>query len=202
MEGFAIREARRHPDHAEAVQGVHREAPAALRRARWSEVACAGAYLPAAGHPPSTSTRTSCAKPKNVGYTDAWSAEVDFNDAFTPMAAMAAWTKTTRLGSAIGSIYTRTPTLLARDRGRSRDIAPGRIVFGIGTSSPAIVERWNGVKLEEPLKRMRETVAFMKHGADRREDGDDRRPVRRSTASGSAARRDAADLRRRPPREA
>jgi probable F420-dependent oxidoreductase len=99
---------------------------------------------------------------EEIGYTDAWSAEVDFNDAFTPMAAFAAWTKTSRLGSAIGSIYNRTPTLLAQTAASLEDIAPGRIVFGIGTSSPAIVERWNGVKLEEPLKRMRQTIEFMR----------------------------------------
>ena len=99
---------------------------------------------------------------EGLGYTDAWTAEVDFNDAFTPMAAFAAWTKTSRLGSAIGSIYTRTPTLLAQTAASLEDIAPGRIVFGIGTSSPAIVERWNGVKLEKPLKRMRDTITFMR----------------------------------------
>jgi probable F420-dependent oxidoreductase len=99
---------------------------------------------------------------EDIGYTDIWTAEVDFNDAFTPMAAFAAWTKNSRLGSAIGSIYNRTPTLLAQTAASLEDIAPGRIVFGIGTSSPAIVERWNGVKLEEPLKRMRDTITFMR----------------------------------------
>jgi probable F420-dependent oxidoreductase len=99
---------------------------------------------------------------EDLGYTDAWTAEVDFNDAFTPMAAFSAWTKTMRMGSAIGSIYTRTPTLLAQTAASLEDIAPGRMVFGIGTSSPAIVERWNGVKLEEPLKRMRDTITFMR----------------------------------------
>jgi probable F420-dependent oxidoreductase len=99
---------------------------------------------------------------EDLGYTDAWSAEVDFNDAFTPMAAFAAWTARTRIGSAIGSIYTRTPTLLAQTAASLQDIAPGRIVFGIGTSSPAIVERWNGVKLEQPLRRMRETIDFVR----------------------------------------
>ncbi len=99
---------------------------------------------------------------EDLGYTDAWTAEVDFNDAFTPMAAFAAWTKNTRMGSAIGSIYTRTPTLLAQTAASLEDIAPGRMVFGIGTSSPAIVERWNGVKLEQPLKRMRDTITFMR----------------------------------------
>ena len=99
---------------------------------------------------------------EDLGYTDAWTAEVDFNDAFTPMAAFSAWTKNTRMGSAIGGIYNRTPTLLAQTAASLEDIAPGRMVFGIGTSSPAIVERWNGVKLEEPLKRMRDTITFMR----------------------------------------
>jgi probable F420-dependent oxidoreductase len=99
---------------------------------------------------------------EDIGYTDAWTAEVDFNDAFTPMAAFSAWTKNTRMGSAIGSIYNRTPTLLAQTAASLEDIAPGRMVFGIGTSSPAIVERWNGVKLEKPLKRMRDTITFMR----------------------------------------
>jgi probable F420-dependent oxidoreductase len=99
---------------------------------------------------------------EDLGYTDAWTAEVDFNDAFTPMAAFAAWTKHTRMGSAIGGIYNRTPTLLAQTAASLEDIAPGRMVFGIGTSSPAIVERWNGVKLEQPLKRMRDTITFMR----------------------------------------
>jgi probable F420-dependent oxidoreductase len=99
---------------------------------------------------------------EDLGYTDAWSAEVDANDALTPLAAFAAWTKTTRLGCAIAGIYNRTPTLLAQSAAAVEELAPGRMVLGIGTSSPAIVERWNGVKLEEPMKRTRDTIAFLK----------------------------------------
>ena len=94
------------------------------------------------------------------GYTDVWSAEVDANDAFTPLAAVATWTQQ-RLGTAIANIYTRTPTLLAQTASAMEDLAPGRFVLGLGTSSPAIVERWNGVPLERPLERMRETIAFL-----------------------------------------
>src|SRR3989304_1784771 len=60
-----------------------------------------------------------------LGYPDAWTAEVNANDAFTPMAAMACWTKNTRLGSAIGNIYTRTPTLLAQTAAGLAHLAPG-----------------------------------------------------------------------------
>src|SRR3990172_3258707 len=99
---------------------------------------------------------------ERLGYTDAWTDEVNANDAFTPMAAMACWTKTTRMASAIGGIYPRTPTLLAQTAAALADLAPGRIVMGLGTSSPAIVEVWNGVKLEKPLTRMRQTVEFLR----------------------------------------
>lgn len=99
---------------------------------------------------------------EEIGYTDAWSAEVDANDALTPLAAFAAWTKTTRLGCAIAGIYNRTPTLLAQSAAAIEELAPGRLALGIGTSSPAIVERWNGVKLEQPMRRTRDTIAFLK----------------------------------------
>ena len=38
----------------------------------------------------------------------------------------------------------------------------GRFVLGIGSSSPAIVERWNGVPFHEPFKRTRDTLRFLK----------------------------------------
>ena len=99
---------------------------------------------------------------EEIGYTDAWTAEVDANDALTPLAAFGAWTKTTRLGCAIAGIYNRTPTLLAQSAAAIEELSPGRFCLGIGTSSPAIVERWNGVKLEQPLKRTRDTIAFLR----------------------------------------
>ncbi len=99
---------------------------------------------------------------EELGYTDAWSAEVESNDAFTPLAAFAAWAPNTRLGCAIASVYTRTPTLLAQTAAAIEELAPGRFCLGIGTSSPAIVERWNGVPLEQPYRRMKETIAFLK----------------------------------------
>ena len=99
---------------------------------------------------------------EELGYTDAWSAEVEANDAFTPLAAFAAWTKETRLGCAIASVYNRTPTLLAQTAAAIEELAPGRFCLGIGTSSPAIVERWNGVPLTQPMTRMRDTIAFLR----------------------------------------
>src|SRR5438874_7172140 len=99
---------------------------------------------------------------ESLGYTDAWTAEVNANDAFTPLAAFAAWSPNQRLGCAIANIYTRTPTLLAQTAAAIGELAGGRFCLGIGASSPAIVENWNGVKLERPLTRMRDTITFLK----------------------------------------
>jgi probable F420-dependent oxidoreductase len=42
------------------------------------------------------------------------------------------------------------------------DAAPGRVAFGIGTSSNVIVERWNGIPFEKPYQRTRDMVRFLR----------------------------------------
>jgi probable F420-dependent oxidoreductase len=98
---------------------------------------------------------------ESIGYTDAWTAEVDGPDAFTPAALAAAWTEQIRIGTAIASVFTRTATVLAQTAWAVADAAQGRFCLGIGASSPAIVQNWNGVAFERPLTRVRETVEFL-----------------------------------------
>lgn len=99
---------------------------------------------------------------EDLGYTDAWSAEADGTDAFTPLALAAAWTSSLRLGTAIVPAFTRGPALLAQSAAALAEAAPGRFVIGIGTSSDVIVERWNGIPFQEPYKRTRDMVRFLK----------------------------------------
>ncbi len=98
----------------------------------------------------------------DLGYTDAWSSEADGTDAFTPLALAAAWAPELRLGCAIVPAYTRGPALMAQSVASLAEAAPGRFAFGIGTSSDVIVERWNGIPFEEPYKRTRDMVRFLK----------------------------------------
>ncbi len=58
--------------------------------------------------------------------------------------------------------YTRGPALLAQQAATLADLAPGRFVLGIGTSSDTIVQRWNGIPFEEPYKRVRDTLRFLR----------------------------------------
>src|SRR5579884_3554135 len=97
-----------------------------------------------------------------LGYTDVWSSEADGTDAFTPLALAAAWSQNLRLGTAIVPTFTRGPAIMAQSAAALAEAAPGRFVLGVGTSSDVIVERWNGIAFDEPYKRTRDMVRFLR----------------------------------------
>ncbi|MDX8036415.1 LLM class F420-dependent oxidoreductase [Lentzea sp. BCCO 10_0856] len=97
-----------------------------------------------------------------LGYTDVWSAETTGTDAFTPLALAAQWSSDLRFGPAIAPVYTRGPATLAMTAATMAEVTGGRFVLGIGSSSPVIVQRWNAIPFEEPFKRTRDTLRFLK----------------------------------------
>jgi probable F420-dependent oxidoreductase len=97
-----------------------------------------------------------------LGYTDFWSSEASGADGFTPIALAAAWTPSVRLGTAIVPSFTRGPATLAMCVATMAEAAPGRFVFGLGSSSDVIVERWNGITFAEPYKRNRDMLRFLR----------------------------------------
>ncbi|MQA10067.1 MAG: LLM class F420-dependent oxidoreductase [Pseudonocardiaceae bacterium] len=97
-----------------------------------------------------------------LGYTDAWSSETAGTDGFSPLVLASEWAPELRLGTAIAPVYTRGPGLLAMSGATLAECAPGRTVLGIGSSSPAIVERWNGGSFDEPFGRTRDTLRFLR----------------------------------------
>jgi probable F420-dependent oxidoreductase len=96
------------------------------------------------------------------GYDDLWSAETNGADGFTPLALAAAWTERTRLITGVVNPYTRGPSVLAQSAAALADASSGRFVLGIGSSSPAIVERWNEVPFVKPLSKVRESVQTLR----------------------------------------
>jgi probable F420-dependent oxidoreductase len=96
------------------------------------------------------------------GYTDAWSSEVSGFDAFTPLALAAAWESTLQLGTAIVPAFTRGPALIAQSAAALAAVAPGRFTLGLGSSSPAIVGLWNGIPFEEPYRKTRDVLRFVR----------------------------------------
>ena len=99
---------------------------------------------------------------EDLGYTDVWSSEANGADAFTPLALASVWAPSLRLGTAIVPAFTRGPACMAQSVASLADAAPGRLAFGIGTSSNVIVEGWNGIPFEAPYEKTRDMVRFLR----------------------------------------
>jgi len=97
-----------------------------------------------------------------LGYTDAWSAELNGIDAFTPLALTSQWASELRLRTAIASVYTRGPAMLAMHAAAIANLAPGRFVLGIGTSTPVVVQQWNDIEFAKPYQRSRDMLRFLR----------------------------------------
>src|SRR5262245_5567181 len=96
------------------------------------------------------------------GYRTAWMGEAAGTDAVTTMTLLAAHTE--RLGIATGvlPIQTRTPVVLGMTAATLGHAAPGRFSLGLGVSSRAIVEQWNGLTFVPGLAQMREAVQVIR----------------------------------------
>lgn len=96
------------------------------------------------------------------GYTDLWTGESDGHDGFGPLAVAAGWGTPLRLGTAVVSAFLHPPALLAMQVATLADAAEGGVVLGLGASSAAIVERWNGVPFAAPVARVRDTALHVR----------------------------------------
>jgi probable F420-dependent oxidoreductase len=102
----------------------------------------------------------------DLGYTDAWSAEVDGADGFTPLTLAAAVEPRLNLGVAVTPVFTRGPGLLAMSVAALAEVAEGRFTMGLGASSQPVVERWNGIAYEKPYQKTRDVLRFVKRALD------------------------------------
>jgi probable F420-dependent oxidoreductase len=97
-----------------------------------------------------------------AGYTDFWTGEASGADAFTPLALAASWVTDAMLGTAIVPAFTRGPAVTAMSAAALAEAAPGRFVLGVGASSPAVVQQWNGIPFESPFQRVKDLVRFLR----------------------------------------
>ena len=95
-----------------------------------------------------------------------WSAEVDGADGFTPLTLAAVWEPRLNLGVAVTPVFTRGPGLLAMSIASLAEVAGGRFTMGLGSSSAPVVERWNGIKYDQPYARTRDVLRFVKKALD------------------------------------
>ena len=92
------------------------------------------------------------------GFEAVWQAESRLvREATVPMAAYAAVTSRIKVGSGIVPIWTRNVGLLAATFSTLDDLAPGRVMLGLGAWWEPLATKV-GVDRRKPLRAMRETV--------------------------------------------
>jgi len=92
------------------------------------------------------------------GFHAVWQAESRLvREATVPMAAFAAVTERITVGSGVVTNWTRNPALLAATFSTLDDLAPGRIILGIGAWWDPLAAAV-GIERRKPLTAMRETV--------------------------------------------
>ena len=96
------------------------------------------------------------------GYPDVWFSDSGAPDSLTMAAAVAAHIKAMRVGCAVTPVYTRSPSVLAATANVLGQVYPGRFVMGLGSSSETIMTRFNGIALEKPLTRVKETAIIVR----------------------------------------
>lgn len=99
---------------------------------------------------------------ERAGFDAVWQAESRLvRDAIVPMAAFAATTSTIRLGSGVASIWTRNPAVLASTFATLDDLAPGRVICGLGAWWDPLARKV-GIDRTHPLTVMREVVTVVR----------------------------------------
>ena len=88
---------------------------------------------------------------ERFGAASVWVPEAWGQDAFTPLAYLAARTERIALGTGIAQLGARSPANLAMSAMSMQQLSGGRFRLGIGTSGPQVMEGWHGVSFDAPL---------------------------------------------------
>ncbi len=99
---------------------------------------------------------------ERVGFDSVWTAEAWGSDAVSPLAWIGAQTRTIKLGTAIMQLPGRSPANTAMTAMTLDQLSGGRMILGLGTSGPQVVEGWHGVPFDKPLSWLREYVTIVR----------------------------------------
>ena len=99
---------------------------------------------------------------ERLGLDQVWTAEAYGSDAWTPLAWYGSRTSRVQLGTAVSQLSARPPATLAMTAMTMDHLTKGRVLLGIGTSNPQVVEGWYGQPYSRPLARTRESVDILR----------------------------------------
>ena len=96
------------------------------------------------------------------GFDAVWQADSRLvRDAIVPMSAFAAVTSHIKIGSGVVDCWTRNPARLAATFSTLDDLAPGRVILGIGAWWDPLAAKV-GIARDKPLRAMREIITAVR----------------------------------------
>lgn len=99
---------------------------------------------------------------ESQGFEAVWQADSRLvRDAIVPMSAFAAVTDTIKIGSGVVDCWTRNPARLAATFSTLDDLAPGRVILGIGAWWDPLASKV-GISRDKPLRVMREIITSVR----------------------------------------
>lgn len=98
---------------------------------------------------------------EELGYSTLWVGETFGRDPFAQLAAVGAATSSLTLATGIANIYNRHPGVMLQGANTVAEQTGGRMILGLGVSSPAIVSKVRGIDYDKPLSFMRSYLDAM-----------------------------------------
>ncbi|HAQ22028.1 MAG TPA: hypothetical protein DCR10_00640 [Acidimicrobiaceae bacterium] len=99
---------------------------------------------------------------EELGYDAVLCGEISGAEVMATLGMMAASTSRVRLASGIIPTTTRSPVLAAMGFATLSSMAPGRVVAGLGASSPIVVSEWHGRDFMKPLTTTRDFIEIFR----------------------------------------
>lgn len=99
---------------------------------------------------------------ESLGYEGAWVIQIADREATIVASAYLGATTKINVGTGVLPMYPRTPVVMAQTAATLDEISGGRFILGLGTSHQTTIEAWHGMKLERPIRAMREYVGAVR----------------------------------------
>ncbi len=83
-------------------------------------------------------------------------------DAFSMLVQLAERTRQIRLATGIVNVFSRSPGALAQQFATLDELSGGRVIAGLGTSGPQVIEHFHGVSFGRSATRLREVTELLR----------------------------------------
>ncbi len=103
---------------------------------------------------------------EGLGYDAVVAGEVAGPDAIGLLSVVASKTERVNILTGVLPMGTRSPALQAMGFQTLASLAPGRVIAGVGVSSPIVIERWHGRTFHPPLSYAREFLPAFRAALD------------------------------------